>query len=256
MQRPGQAAPFHSVHYLLRVLEAVAGHGGGVTEARLARECGLAPAHLAGLLGLLRREGYVERLADGAYVAGGAAALLGSGADRTRALEARLRDELARLRDSLGAAVYLSGYVDGEIRITQTAAGPTTPAVREWVDFRTAAHASALGKCLLTQLDADGRRDHLARHKAARLTSRTITSERVLLSRLAGQPPTVPVLDLQEYAVGTVCAAVPLTAGATVGCVALSLPVADAHRLRAAAEGLNRAAAPLALTLTVQGCGR
>jgi DNA-binding IclR family transcriptional regulator len=254
--KPEPAAPFHSVHYVLRVLEAVARHSGGVTEARLARECGLPPAHLAGLLGLLRREGYVERLADGAYATGDAAALLGSGAARTPALEARLQDELGKLRDSLGAAVYISRYIDGEIRITQTADGPATPAVREWVDFRSAAHASAVGKCLLTQLDTDGRRDHLARHKAARLTSRTITSERVLLSRLAGQPPTVPVLDIQEYAVGTVCAAVPLTAGSTVGCVALSLPVADAYRLRAAAEGLNRKAAPLALTLTVQGCDR
>ncbi len=84
-----------------------------------------------------------------------------------------------------------------------------TPAVNEWVDFRSAGHASAIGKCLLSQLDVNARRDHLARHKIARLTSRTITNERVLLSQLDTQPPTVPVLDLQEYAVGTVCAAVP-----------------------------------------------
>ncbi|MCF3961449.1 IclR family transcriptional regulator domain-containing protein [Streptomyces fuscigenes] len=252
MPTPEPVAPFHSVHYVLRVLETVFRYGNGVTDTQIARESGLPPAHLTGLLALLRREGYLERLADGAYVAGDSLALLGSDEARGRSLEAKLQRALVQLRDSLGAAVYISRYIDGEIRVTQVAAGPGTPAVTEWVAFSAAAHASAVGKCLLTQLDRDGRRDHLSRHKVARLTSRTITSERVLLSRLDSQPPTVPVLDLQEYAVGTVCAAVPLTAGSTVGALALSLPVERAHRLRAAAATLNREAAPLALTLTME----
>ncbi|GAA3061780.1 hypothetical protein GCM10020000_51290 [Streptomyces olivoverticillatus] len=110
----------------------------------------------------------------------------------------------------------------------------------------------AIGKCLLTQLDHDDRRDHLSRHRTARLTSRTITNEKVLFSKLDAQPATVPVLDLQEYAVGTVCAAVPITAGRTVGSLALSLPVRHAHRLREAADTLNRHAAPMLLSMTLQ----
>jgi DNA-binding IclR family transcriptional regulator len=145
----------------------------------------------------------------------------------------------------------MSRYVDGEISVTQYADSPATPKVNEWVDFRSSAHATAIGKSLLTQLDHAGRRDHLARHKMARLTSRTITSDRLLLSRLESQPPTVPVLDLQEYAVGTVCAAVPVTAGSSVGCLALSLPVEHAHRLRQAADTLNRNAAPLLLSMAI-----
>jgi DNA-binding IclR family transcriptional regulator len=151
----------------------------------------------------------------------------------------------------VGAAVYISRYVDGEVHVTQYAEGPSTPAVNEWVDFRRSAHASAIGKSLLGQLDVNARRDHLARHKMARLTSRTITNERVLLSRLDAQASSVPVLDLQEYAVGTVCAAVPITAGSAVGCLALSLPLAHAHRLRAAADTLNRGAAPVLLSLAL-----
>jgi DNA-binding IclR family transcriptional regulator len=85
----------------------------------------------------------------------------------------------------------------------------------------------------------------------ARLTSRTITSDKLLLHRLESQPPSVPHLDLQEYAIGTVCAAVPITAGSTVGCLALSLPVQDAHRLRRAADALNRNAAPVLLSLAI-----
>lgn len=249
--KPEPTASFHSVQYALRVLETVSNHGTGVTDAQIARETGLPTGHLAPLLLTLRREGYVEQVTDGAYIIGASLLLLGSGVARRQALEAKLQQTLVQLRDSVGAAVYISRYVDGEIRITQVADGPRTPAVNEWVDFRSAAHASAIGKCLLTQLDQNGRRDHISRHKTARLTSRTITSERVLFSKLDSQPATVPVLDLQEYAVGTVCAAVPLTAGSSAGCLALSLPIEDAHRLRSAADALNRRAAPVLLSMAL-----
>jgi DNA-binding IclR family transcriptional regulator len=244
-------APYHSAQDALRVLEAVAGHTTGVTDTELARRTRLGPERLAGLLRMLRREGYVEQVADGAHVTGEALRRLGSAHDRELALREKLQLTLGRLRDSVGAAVYISRYVDGEVKIAQYADGPATPAVNEWVDFRFSAHATAIGKSLLTQLDHNARRDHLSRHKMARLTSRTITSDRLLLSRLESQPPTAPVLDLQEYAVGTVCAAVPITAGSSVGCLALSLPVADAHRLRQAADALNRNAAPVLLSLAI-----
>ncbi|MGW5467035.1 IclR family transcriptional regulator [Streptomyces chartreusis] len=244
--------PYHSVQDALRVLETVARHSTGVTDAELARHTGIEPERLTGLLRMLRREGYVEQIADGAYVTGDALARLGSAQGREQALRDNLQHTLDRLRDSVGAAVYISRYIDGEVKIDQFAAGPATPVVNEWVDFRFSAHATAIGKSLLGQLDHNGRRDHLSRHKMARLTSRTITNDRVLLSRLESQPPTVPHLDLQEYAVGTVCAAVPITAGSSVGCLALSLPVEHAHRLRQAADALNRSATPVLLSLAIQ----
>ncbi|MGW3311157.1 IclR family transcriptional regulator [Streptomyces sp. NPDC001073] len=244
-------APYHSVQDALRILETVAGHTTGVTDTELARITGLGADRLTILLRTLRREGYVEQLTDGAYITGESLSRLGSASSRELAVREQIQRTLDRLRDSLGAAVYVSRYVDGEVTITQYAAGPTTPAVNEWVDFRVSAHATALGKSLLGQLDHNGRRDHLSRHKMARLTSRTITSDRLLLSRLETQPPTVPHLDLQEYAVGTVCAAVPITAGSSVGCLALSLPVEHAHRLRQAADTLNREAGPVLLSLAI-----
>jgi DNA-binding IclR family transcriptional regulator len=244
-------AQHHSVQHALRVLETVARRGVGVTGTELGNETGLPADRLTPLLRMLRREGYVEQTSDGAYVTGETLTGLGSTQSREHALTRSLQHTLDRLRETVGAAVYLSRYVDGEIRITQLAQGPTTPAVNEWVDFRSAAHASAIGKSLLGQLDLNGRRDHLSRHKMARLTSRTITNERVLLSKLDAQPATVPVLDLQEYAVGTVCAAVPITAGSSVGALALSLPIEHAHRLHHAANTLNRGAAPVLLSLAI-----
>jgi len=244
-------APYHSAQDALRVLETVAGRPAGVTDTELARRTGFGTHRLTSLLRMLRREGYVEQTADGAYVTGTALSRLGSAHDREQALREKLQHTLDDLRESVGAAIYMSRYVDGEVLVTQCAESPATPAVHEWVDFRSSAHASAVGKSLLGQLDVNGRRDHLARHKMARLTSRTITSEKLLLSRLDAHPPTVPVLDLQEYAVGTVCAAVPITAGSAVGCLALSLPVEHAHRLRQAADRLNKGAAPVLLSLAI-----
>ncbi|KAB1142695.1 helix-turn-helix domain-containing protein [Streptomyces luteolifulvus] len=244
-------APYHSAQDALRVLESVARHTTGVTDVQLSRHTGLSPERVTTLLRMLRREGYVEQIAEGAYVTGDALVRLGSAHDREEALHDKLQRTLDRLRDSVGAAVYISRYVDGEVKVTQYAAGPATPAVNEWVDFRYSAHATAAGKSLLGQLDHNGRRDHLSRHKLARLTSRTITSDKLLLSRLESQPPTVPHLDLQEYAIGTVCAAVPITAGSSVGSLALSLPIEHAHRLRRAADTLNRNAAPVLLSLTI-----
>ncbi|MDQ0991088.1 IclR family transcriptional regulator [Streptomyces sp. V3I7] len=244
-------APYHSTQDALRVLETVARRSVGVTDAELVRRTGMRPDRLTVLLRMLCREGYVEQIAGGAYVTGETLRRLGSAQDREQTLRDRLQLSLGRLRDSVGAAVYLSWYVDGEVKIPQYADSPATPVVNEWVDFRCSAHATAIGKSLLTQLDHNGRRDHLSRHKMPRLTSRTITSDKLLLSRLESQPPTVPVLDLQEYAIGTVCAAVPITAGSAVGCLALSLPVEHAHRLRQAADTLNRNAGPVLLSLAL-----
>ncbi|WP_445401319.1 IclR family transcriptional regulator [Streptomyces sp. LE64] len=241
-------APYHSVQRALRILDLLSTRPDGVTEAELSRATRSSGPPLTGLLRMLRREGYLVQTPDGAYLRGEALGRLGDGPGAGRE---SLQDTLDRLRTDLGAAVYVGRYEDGEIRVRHLADAPDTPAVNEWVDFRATGHASAIGKCLLAQLDAEARREHLSRHRPARLTSRTITNERVLATRLSGQPPTVPVLDLQEYAVGTVCAAVPLTAGAAVGCLALSLPVEQTHRLRPAADALNRAAASVLLALAL-----
>ncbi|MEU9143598.1 IclR family transcriptional regulator C-terminal domain-containing protein [Streptomyces sp. NPDC048349] len=52
-----------------------------------------------------------------------------------------------------------------------------------------------------------------ARHHIQRLTFHTITSERALFHRLDHMSDTELALDLREYALGTVCAAVPTPLG-------------------------------------------
>jgi DNA-binding IclR family transcriptional regulator len=230
--------PVHAVQYALRVLESVDAHRHGVTAEQLARELGIPLGCLAQVLAMLRRERYLGFLPGGGYVIGEATVLLGA-ATRDVALAEKLKAILAELRDEVG-----------EVRIIDFADGPDAPKVNEWVDFRSAAHASAVGKCLLAQLDHKSRMEHLARHRPARLTSRTEVNDRVLLTKLERQPASVPTLDLQEYAVGTVCAAIPVTIGKRVACLALSMPSARAHRLRPAVDTLNERAAPVLLSMS------
>ncbi|WP_308012027.1 IclR family transcriptional regulator [Actinacidiphila acidipaludis] len=239
-----------AVQYALRVLESVDSHRHGVTAEQLAREIGVPLGYLTQLLSMLRRERYLGFLPGGGYVIGESMVLLGA-ANRDLALAEKLRTVLSDLRDEVGAAVYFSRYDDGEVRIIDFADGPNTPKVNEWVDFRSAAHASAVGKCLLSQLDHNGRLEHLSRHRPARLTSRTEVDDRVLLTKLERQPASVPTLDLQEYAVGTVCAAIPVTIGKTLACLALSMPYAQAHRLRPAVDTLHERAAPVLLSMSI-----
>jgi len=245
----GGPGPFGALQRALRLLEAVDRHPQGATLAALARELSLPLPAVQELAEVLEIEGYLI-CQEGGWVLGGTFALLGQ-SNREQLVRTRLDHKLAELRDELGAAVYFSRYHDGELTVEAVAAAEYAPAVEEWVDFKATAHASAIGKCLLSQLDHDGRRDHLSRHPIARLTSRTITDAEQLMHRLERQPATVPVLDIQEYALGTVCAAVPITAGSTVGCLATSMPVDNIHRLRAAAELLAERAAPLMLAIAV-----
>ncbi len=252
--RPGAgtpaSAPLESVHRALRILEVVNRYSGGVSLAQVARETKLPQLALLRALDHLVRAGLATAVGPDAYVAG-QPLLLGDpvGGKGPR----HLRETLAWVRDAVGAAVYVARYIDGEVVITQYADGPAAPVVEEWVDFRAAAHASAVGKALLTQLGHGDRRDHLDRHRMAPFTSHTLTSREVLFQQLDARPPNAPLLDLQEYALGTVCAAVPITAGPNAECVALSIPVPDPRRLKQAARVLQSEAAAVLLALIVAG---
>ncbi|GGS30453.1 hypothetical protein Snoj_33780 [Streptomyces nojiriensis] len=243
-------AALESAHQALRVLEVVNRYSGGVNLTQIARETALPQLVLARAMDQLIRANLATPTGPDAYIAGSALLLAESVNGDGRG---HLHETLAWVRDAVGAAVYVARYTDGEVSITQYADGPAAPVVDEWVDFRVAAHASAVGKALLTQLDHDDRKDHLARHRLTRFTPHTLTSQQDLFHQLDDRPPNTPLLDLQEYAIGTVCAAVPITAGPKAECVALSIPVPDPGRLKQAARLLQSEAAAVLLALIVAG---
>jgi DNA-binding IclR family transcriptional regulator len=241
-----------SVQRAFRLLEAVGAHENGVQAKQLARETGLPLATAYHLLRTMVHDGYVRKLDDGGFVLGDKVQSLHS-SGRGQALLGRVRPTLAALRDELAAAAYLTFYEEGEIRVAEIVDGPRAPRVDLWVGFEDSGHATALGKCVLRELDDESREEYLSRHSLADLTPRTITSPVELLRRLDSSPMAPAVTDLEEYALGTVCVAVPVYSGETLGSLGVSLPANRLSRLEEVLDRLvptaNRVTRTLSLTI-------
>ncbi|MBX9360019.1 helix-turn-helix domain-containing protein [Streptomyces sp. WAC04114] len=221
----------------MRLLETVAGHEYGAPAKQLARETGLALPTTYHLLRTLVHEGYLRR-DKGLFFLGAAAERLSSSGARQKR-RSTVVDALAHWRDVLGVPVYYAVYREGEIEVVCVSDSPGTPAVEEWADFRETGHAHAVGQCLLSQLDEEARRDHLDRYPVQPLTPYTVRDTHSLLRRLERIRRMEPVTERQEYALGTVCAAIPLTLGTTAATMAISLPAHQADRLLPAARQLQ-----------------
>ncbi|MCD2465709.1 MULTISPECIES: IclR family transcriptional regulator [unclassified Streptomyces] len=234
-----RAAPtlIGSVQRALRLLEAVASHADGAPAKQLARETGLPLPTTYHLLRTLTHEGYLVR-DKGVFVLGDAAARLAGGGD-VQNRRIKIEDSLARWRDAIGVPIYFAVYREGEIELVAVADTPSAPAVEEWADFRETGHAHAIGQCLLSQLDLKSRQDHLDRHPVEAITPYTLRNRHVLLDRLGGLGRMEPLVERQEYALGTVCAAIPITAGSTAAAMAISLPLHQEERLLPAVERLR-----------------
>ncbi|MFE2940607.1 IclR family transcriptional regulator [Streptomyces sp. NPDC059255] len=227
-----------SVRRAMRLLELVGAHPHGATAKQLAREAGLALPTAYHLLRTLTYEGYLHR-ERGVFVLGDAAQrLVCAGAARSR--RATLAEVLGRLRDALGVPVYFAVYHEGEMDLLCVADSPACPAVDAHADFRATAHAHAIGQCLLSQLDEASRRDHLDRYPVRPLTPYSVRDRSTLLERLDSLGRMEPVVARQEYRLGTVCAAVPITVGSAAAALAISIPLRQQERLLPAAERLRR----------------
>ncbi|WP_346779780.1 IclR family transcriptional regulator C-terminal domain-containing protein [Streptomyces sp. S3(2020)] len=226
-----------SVQRAMRLLESVAEHEHGAPAKQLARETGLALPTAYHLLRTLVHEGYLRRDKGLFFLGEAAERLSSSGAQQKR--RSTIAETLAHWRDAIGVPVYYAVYRDGEIEVMCVSDTPGNPAVEEWADFRETAHAHAIGQCLLAQLDEDDRRDHLDRYPVRAITPYTVRDNHTLLRRLDRTKRMEPVFERQEYALGTVCAAIPITVGTTAGTMAISLPVHQADRLADASRQLQ-----------------
>src|SRR5919107_892472 len=186
-----------SVQRALRLLEVVGESEGRATAKEIARVTGLPLATAYHLLRTCTYEGWLQRLDDGTYV-------LGHRLDtvhrrgRDAAGIALARPALEWLRDAAGGPVYLARCVDGEIVVVEIVDGPKTPRIDLCVGVDDAAHATALGKCILGQLAAPQRDEDLTRH--------TVVDRRRLRLPAPGQL----AADEEEYALGIRCLAAPV----------------------------------------------
>ncbi|MET9695497.1 helix-turn-helix domain-containing protein [Streptomyces sp. NPDC006529] len=212
-----------SVQRALRLLEAVGSHSEGAPAKQLAREAGLPLATAYHLLRTLTHEGYLRR-EGGVFVLGEAVGrLAGGGLEQKR--RTMILDSLAHFRETVGAPVYFAVYRDGEIEVVGVSDTPAGPACEEWAAFRETGHAHAIGQCLLAQLDEKARKDHYDRHPVQPVTPYTVSDMHALEQRIDSLGRMQSVTERQEYSLGTVCAAIPITAGDIAATLAISLPL-------------------------------
>ncbi|MEU3600801.1 helix-turn-helix domain-containing protein [Streptomyces sp. NPDC006798] len=267
-----------SVRRALRLLEAAAGHPAGAPAKVLARAAAIPLPTAYHLLRTLVHEGYLRR-ERGVFVLGDALGRLGGGGPGATCGAAAGGSRIARLttfldhwRNAIGVPVYCAVYREGEIRIVAVSDSPYAPAVGEWAAFRETGHAHAIGQCLLGRLGPAALHDHLDRHPVTALTPYSVRDRAGLLARLAARGSGEPVVERQEYALGTVCAAVPVPLApgglsglsgsggsggsgglgpVTAATMAISLPLDQEERLLPAIELLRTGAGGLLGALAI-----
>jgi DNA-binding IclR family transcriptional regulator len=241
----GRPTLIQSVQRALRIIEVVAEHDGRARAKEVSRASGLPLATTYHLLRTCAHEGWLQRLDDGSYVLGHRIDVVRSQGHAARGI-AHARPALEWLRDALGGAVYLARYVDGEVVVAEIVDSVRAPRIDLWVGMHDAAHATALGKCILGQLPAIEREDYLARHPLHDLTPRTVVDRRRL-----NLPPTGGIaVDDGEYAVGVCCLAATVTTGRDMGAVGVVIQPRAVERpptRRTLLLGADRIARALAL---------
>lgn len=236
---PTQPTFIRSVSRALSLLDAVGSATRPVPAKSLARQTGVPLPTTYHLLRTLVHEGYLRRTEAG-YVLGDRADALAGRPAHCVVSVSHSHQVLQHLHDELRAAAYLSVLDDGEIRLVDVVDSPGAPRTDLWVGFHDAAHATALGKAVLSTLPEQTRREYVETHELPGLTRNTVTDRRVLLHELDSLSDYA--LDREEYAVGTACVAVPVPSTAFSAAVAVSVPATGLRRVIDRRDALRRAA--------------
>lgn len=206
MERPTDL--IQSVSRALRILEEVGRHPRGVAPKVVAARCGLTLSTTYHLLRTLAFEGYLLRDADGDYRLGLELA------DRYRDLTVSLTrsprayDVLANVVRETGHTAYLAGFVEGQVAIVEVVEGTASPHLEDLVPgFDEGAHATALGKALLSTLDRAALHRYLNTAGMRPFTAQTIREADRLDAELTGAAASGWFVEEAQYRTDVSCLA-------------------------------------------------
>lgn len=243
METQASATLIGSIQRALRLVDLVASASRPLSPKQLSSALGLSLGTTYNIIRTLVYEGYLAQEPDGVILGAGHPVLSGGPDDGV--ILSQVRQSLRDITLELGATSYLSRYDDGEVTIVDIVDVPKAPRTELWVGISRSAHATALGKQILSELSADERKDYLHRHPMEELTQHTIRDPHLLLTEL--DRPAPARLDRQEYAIGLTCIAVPVLAPGTIASLAISLPTEKADDLQTVVRHLKAAAGTLSL---------
>ena len=235
-----------SVQRALRLVDIVANAPRPLPTKTLAAATGLTPGTTYNLVRTLIHEGYLAAEPDG-LVIGPHFPSFKDLSDARGVFLARVRAALRDVTEDVGATAYFSRFDDGEVHLVDIVDAVSNPRVELWVGMHSSAHATALGKRILADLDGEMRLDYLSRHRLEELTPKTISDRRTLLTQLEHSPGWV--IDDEEYSIGSTCVAVPVITPKLTASLAISVPAGQAAVDRGLVRKLQRAARRLSLQL-------
>jgi IclR family acetate operon transcriptional repressor len=221
----------------LDILELFAGDSPELTQTEISERLGLPVPTVHRLVKLLMERGWLVR--------DGASRRLRLGLGAARLLPAvRLpdiaRDPLRAMAERSGETVNLATLDGSEVLYLVSETGSNLLTLRSHVGLRLPVHATALGKCLLAQLDdQDARRVAGSEPYPAR-TPRTITSWHKLRAQLERVRRDGVAYSREEYELGLHSIAVPLAWVDGDGPVAVNVSLPSSRAGRDATAELTR----------------
>ena len=236
-----------SVSRALRIIEEVSGSPRPLPVKVIARRCQINLSTAYHLVRTLCYEGYLMRLPDGGYVAGPGVVERFHDLMSSLRRPAEARTVLKNLADVTGHSAYLASISGGRLVVVDVIEGPRSP----WLEdlqpgLETAAHATAVGKALLTTLPGRARGRLLSEHGMRPFTPNTVTEPGQIEYELGPLHPGDLVMEHGEYRDEVCCAGVAIPGGDgwwALGSTArgLSFPAPLLAELRLAASALSRA---------------
>lgn len=240
MERPSDL--IQSVSRALHVLEVVGEAPQGLTPKAIATRTGLHLSTTYHLLRTLEYEGYLIRDATGDYRLG--LKISRRFRDLQSALDSRPEATrvLRRLASVTGHSAYLARFVDGRIAITSVVEAAGSPHLEDLVPgFDEGAHATALGKSLLSTLPPTDRRAYLREQGLRPFTPATVCDPQHLDHEVGDADPDRVYVEEGQFRGAVSCAAVLVRTGVEEDAwwaIALS---ASSLTFRRRQDGLGRA---------------
>lgn len=180
--RSDNSGNVQSVERAFWLLETMADNGGTMRLSELASACGLALPTIHRLIRTLVDLGYLRQDASRRYML--APRLIGLGDSAAQMLAVFARPHLARLVDELEETANLA-MLDSD-QIVYVAQVPSRHSMRMSTEVgrRVDAHATAVGKAIMSRLPRDEVRELIQRTGLAAKTEHTITDVDALLAQL------------------------------------------------------------------------
>ena len=249
----GAPGGYPSARRAFRIIDRVSHGGEGLEPKDLARALGISVSTCYQMLGILLEEGYLLRLPEHAgYELGPELERLYE-RSRSTSVEAVVGLVLGDLARGSGNSAYFGVLTEGDDVVVAAVQAPSGAAPMGLpAGLRAPAHALALGKAQIAAGGVTAIDHYIEEHRLDDLTRRTITDPVVLEADLKRAHARGYATEMEEFAKGLCCVAVPVRSGggALAGAVGLATggwtgPAEEARLTDAVFDAARRATASL-----------